>query len=41
MIESVVLHPDATPDFSAKVASLCKESGMPTPKKSTMKSTDI
>ena len=41
MIESVVLHPDATPDFSTKVASLCKKSGMPTPKNSTMKSTDI
>lgn len=41
MIESIILHPDATPDFSAKVASLCKESGMPAPQKSTIKSVDI
>jgi hypothetical protein len=40
-IESVILHPNATHEFSAKVASLCNESGLPAPQKSTIQSGDL
>jgi hypothetical protein len=41
LIEAVTLHPDATPDFAAKVAMLCSEHGLPAPNASAMAATPV
>jgi hypothetical protein len=38
LIEAVVLHPEAMPDFTAKVAALCSAHGLPAPTPSAMAS---
>jgi hypothetical protein len=41
LIEAVILHPDATLDFAAKVAAFCSAHGLPAPIASAMASRPV